>query len=202
MRPLSKIAVRLTRGQSMTLRGKYRLKNSPPVRLVIKRLATGALLALACPSRPKKALALYRDRWTIETLFANLKTRRFDLEATHLRQTGKLKTLVALLAIAVALAAKTGVAVKAVKTVPVKRHGRPAMSLFSVGLTSLKRLLARPDAGRDSIMFEHIIANRKLSKKGWATLLAAESSTVGIVSSCRQSVLVRPDSLFLYRTSL
>ena len=135
------------------------------LRLVIKRLATGALLALACPSRPKKALALYRDRWTIETLFANLKTRRFDLEATHLRQTGKLKTLVALLAIAVALAAKTGVAVKAVKTVPVKRHGRPAMSLFSVGLTSLKRLLARPDAGRDSIMFEHIIANRKLSKQ-------------------------------------
>ncbi len=45
------------------------------------------------------------------------------MEATHLRQPGKLETLIALLAIAI------------------------------------------PDAGQDSIMLEHIIANQKLSKQ-------------------------------------
>jgi hypothetical protein len=38
---------------------------SSPVRLVVTRLASGELLALACSGRPRHALARYRQRWTI-----------------------------------------------------------------------------------------------------------------------------------------
>jgi hypothetical protein len=53
---------------------------SAPVRLVITRLASGELLALACSSRARHALARYRQRWTIETMFGNLKTKGFALD--------------------------------------------------------------------------------------------------------------------------
>ena len=58
--------------------------SSPPVRLVIMRIASGELLAMACSSRRHHALARYRQRWTIETMFGNLKTKGFNLEDTHL----------------------------------------------------------------------------------------------------------------------
>jgi hypothetical protein len=48
------------------------------------RLPTGEFLALACSSKPYRALASYRQRWTIETLFANLRTKGFNLEDTHI----------------------------------------------------------------------------------------------------------------------
>jgi hypothetical protein len=35
------------------------------VRLVVMRLASGELLALACSGHPRHALATYRQRWTI-----------------------------------------------------------------------------------------------------------------------------------------
>ena len=41
---------------------------SASVRLVMTRLASGELLALACSGRARHALARYRQRWTIETI--------------------------------------------------------------------------------------------------------------------------------------
>ncbi len=130
----------------------------------MKRLSTGELLILASPSNPGRALAIYRDRWTIETLFANLKTRGFDLETTHISNPKKLATLVAILAIAVTLATKTGMAAKRVKPVSLKSHGRATVSTFAFGLTCLKRMFAMPDDTLDEAIFDHIIANRKRSK--------------------------------------
>ncbi len=158
--PITRIAHRLKPGRSMRLKGACHLKDGPPLRIVIMRLKSGELLALACSCRPARALALYRQRWTIETLFANLKTRGFDLETTHIANPKKLATLIAILAIATALAVKTGVAANAAKPVPIKSHGRAAVSLFSLGLATLKRLFAMPDRKNASIIFEHIISNR------------------------------------------
>src|ERR1019366_799941 len=73
-------------------------------------LASGELLALACSGSARHALARYRQRWTIETMFGNLKIKGFALEATHLIDPNKLCTLLALLAFAVTLTVKTVVA--------------------------------------------------------------------------------------------
>ena len=70
-----------------------RQKCSPAIRLVIMRLPTGEFLALACSATPRRALENYRQSWTIETLFANLKTKGFNLEDTHITDPDKLSTL-------------------------------------------------------------------------------------------------------------
>ena len=86
---IADIAKRLERGQKMIVKGWCRLGQnpafgSPAVRLVILRLQTGELLALACSGNPRRALENYRRRWTIETMFGNLKTKGFNMEDTHI----------------------------------------------------------------------------------------------------------------------
>jgi hypothetical protein len=160
---IAAIAKRLERGQKMIVKGWCRCGaagQSPAVRLVIMRLKTGELLALAASGNPRRALAEYRRRWTIETLFGNLKTKGFNLEDTHLTDPAKLSTLLAVLAMAVALCVKTGVAAARLKSIPIKKHGRKAVSLFALGLAALRKIFA---AG----MPEQIIAflNQLLSPK-------------------------------------
>jgi hypothetical protein len=105
------------------------------------RLKTGELLSIASRSRPQRALAIYRKRWKIETLFAALKTRGFNLESTHMVDPEKLSMLMAVLAMAASGAYKVGL--WAIKTKPrLKAHGRPARSLFALGLDALRKLFA------------------------------------------------------------
>jgi len=60
----------------------------------------GELLIIATNRRPKTALMDYRLRWGIETLFAALKSRGFNLESTHFCYAERLSKLMALLALA------------------------------------------------------------------------------------------------------
>lgn len=143
---LSVIALGLRAGQSKILKGWCRLgvkDDAPLVRLVLLRLGTGELLALACSGRPHCALHAYRARWTIESLFATLKTRGFNMEDTHITDHRKLSTLLAVLTLAVAIAIKTGHAAAQLAPIPRKTHGRKACSVFSLGLTKLRKLFAR-----------------------------------------------------------
>ena len=145
---IATIAQNLKPGESLVLKGPCRLgrgAKAPAIRLVILKLATGELLALATSATPRHALARYRARWRIECLFANLKSKGFDLEATHLTQLAKLSTLMALLALAVALAAKSGAAAHRQKPIPVKKHGRMAQSLFALGRAIFCKTLASSD---------------------------------------------------------
>ena len=149
--PISVIAQHLKVGDKMIVKGLCRLGRqdetlSSPVRLAITRLASGELLALACSGRARHALARYRQRWTIETMFGNLKTKGFALEATHLTDPHKLCTLLALLAFAVALTVKTGVAKARLHAIPIKKHGRRAWSLFALGLHTFRKIVAAASA--------------------------------------------------------
>ena len=160
---VAKIARSLKPGEKMTLKGLCRLgqgdaHNAPAVRLVILRLVTGELLALATSSSPRHALVRYRARWRIETLFGNLKTRGFNLEDTHLADPAKLSTLLALLALAVALSVKTGVAAQRLRPIPVKNHGRKAFSLFAHGLHALRKIFASADQGQVFVFLEKLLS--------------------------------------------
>ncbi|MFZ5617098.1 MAG: IS4 family transposase, partial [Pseudomonadota bacterium] len=147
--PIERIAQDLKRGERMTVKGLCRLgaggqdSSASHVRIVIMRLKTGELLALATNGRPGLALARYRARWKIETLFGNLKTRGFDLEATHITDPKKLETLLVIMSLAATLAAKTGAAAHEIRPIPDKAHGRRAVSLFALGLAVLRQLFAR-----------------------------------------------------------
>ena len=142
---IADIAAPLARGEKMIVKGWCRLGaagKSPALRLVIMRLKTGELLALAASANPRRALARYRRRWTIETLFGNLKTKGFNLEDTHITDRGKLSTLLAVLAMAAALCVKAGVAASRIKPIAIKAHGRMALSLFALGLAVWRKLFA------------------------------------------------------------
>ena len=161
--PLVHVARNLRVGQKMILKGSWRLGQneadaSPPARLIILRLESGELLSLATDKKPKTALARYRARWKIETLFAALKTRGFDLEATHITKPEKLALLVGVLAITAALAYKTGLWATKLKPTAIKKHGRLAKSIFRRGLETLKKLLANPDTSQIKNIFVGLLS--------------------------------------------
>jgi hypothetical protein len=140
-------AARLKPEDRLVLKGWWRIGScendaSPPVQIVVLRLKTGELLTIASRSRPTWALAIYRKRWKIETLFAALKTRGFNLEATHMVKAEKISTLMALLAMAASVACKVGLWALGKKRLRQKTHGRPARSLFAFGLDALRKLFA------------------------------------------------------------
>jgi hypothetical protein len=117
----------------MILKGRCRLgqnagPRSPLVRLVVMRLPTNELLALACSSKPHRALAAYRqvdDRNPVR----KSQNQGFNLEDTRITDPGKLSTLLAVLALTVTLCVKTGVAAARLRPIPIKKHGRRAWSL-------------------------------------------------------------------------
>jgi hypothetical protein len=158
---ISAIAKPLQRGQRMVIKDGCRLgqqAGSPLVRLVILRLKTGELLALACSEKPKRALQAYRHRWKIETMFANLKTKGFNMEDTRITDHDKLSTLMAVLALAVALAVKTGVAAAKLNPIPVKKHGRRAWSLFALGLLTLRKIFAVSSPAQVLVFLQQLLS--------------------------------------------
>ncbi len=112
-------------------------------RIVIMRLKTDELLVLAVSGvSTKRALALYKERWGIETLFSCLKKRGLGLESTHMSQPKKISTLIAVLALAFCMAFKTGRWVARHSPPARKNHGYRAVSLFALGLNALRKLFA------------------------------------------------------------
>ena len=109
------------------------------VYVVAIRLDDGELLIVATDRQPDTALADYRLRWGIETLFAALKTRGFNLESTHFTQAERLNKLVALLALAFCWAMLSGLWQHQLRPIPLKAHGRRAKSLFRYGCDFLRR---------------------------------------------------------------
>ena len=147
---IAEIAQNLRCKKRVIIKGPCRFGSNPGeaqvlVRIVIMRLPTGELLALACSSNPGRALKDYRCRWTIETMFGNFKTKGFNLEDTHITDPEKLSTLLVVLALAVALSIKNGVAMARLKPIPFKKHGRKAWSLFALGLHGLRKIFASAD---------------------------------------------------------
>lgn len=99
-------------------------------------------LLLVASHRPEKALACYGRRWEVETLFGALKSRGFDLEATHVSHADRLEKLLALLAFAFAWAHHVGEWLhETVAPVKKKTHGRASRSLFRHGLDLLQSVL-------------------------------------------------------------
>jgi len=162
---IADIAKHLEPGRKMVVKGWCRLgKNpasgSPTVRLVILRLKTGEFLALACSGRPRRALENYRRRWTIETMFGNLKTKGFNMEDTHITDREKLSTLLVVLALAVAMSIKTGVAAARLRPIPIKKHGRKAWSLFALGLYGFRKIFATAKTDQAFVFLKQLLSPR------------------------------------------
>ncbi len=102
------------------------------VHLSALRLEEGELLIVASSDAPQtEAFTAYRHRWDIETLFGALKSRGFDLEATHLTHPDRLSKLFALLALAFAWSLRTGEQLAQKKPIEVKKHSNAGSNPIS-----------------------------------------------------------------------
>lgn len=85
--------------------------------------------------RPEEAIADYKERWTIETMFKGLKSSGFNIEDTHMVHINRIEQLFGVVIIAYTWAYLVGIAanlkVKAIRTL---NNGRRAISLVKYGL--------------------------------------------------------------------
>ena len=105
-----------------------------------RKRADGELLILISNGPSPEMIEQYRRRWQIETLFGCLKSRGFDLEQTHLRDSERLEKLLGLLALAVCWSWLAGDKIRQTNSITIKKHGRRAKSIFRIGLDYLEQL--------------------------------------------------------------
>jgi len=110
----------------------------------VKRLDVDEWLIVASEVYAPHALVEYAQRWSIETLFAALKTHGFHLEDTHLTKPERLESLLGLLTLTTAWALHTGIWAHAQQPIRHKKTlNRPQFSLFRYGLDVLQRVVAK-----------------------------------------------------------
>lgn len=86
----------------------------------------------------KRALQIYRKRWGIENLFADSKTRGFNLEDTHITNPEKLSTLFGLVTLAITWAYRCATQTMGLKAIKRKTHKRRQKSWFRIGFDILR----------------------------------------------------------------
>ena len=150
-------------GQSRVLGARRRLGGSAsakarPVGVAAACLASGELLIVVTNAEPKEALATYALRWEIETLFAAMKTRGFNLEDTHMTNHERVSKLVAVLAIAFCWAHRVGDWLHEANPIRLKSHERPAKSIFRYGFDQIRRHLVNTPVIRQAIDPIHFLA--------------------------------------------
>ena len=121
------------------------------------RLARNEYVIVCAPVASESLLEDYARRWEIETLFGCLKTRGFCLEATHVTDTERLRKLLAVVALAFCWAHVTGAWLARHKPLPLKQHGRQAVSLFRHGFDHLRRILCNRTCKAERVALRVVI---------------------------------------------
>jgi len=87
---------------------------------------------------PKRAIGRYRQRWGVECLFGDMKTRGFNLEDTRLTNKAKINTLLVVLTLAMTWGYACATRVQKLKSIRRKTHGRREKSFFRIGYDALR----------------------------------------------------------------
>ena len=143
-------------GQTQVLR-KARILWGVPVFLSAKRLSRGEWLLIASDTLDYEALDHYALRWSIETLFAALKTHGFNFEDTHLTDPERVDRLLAVLTLTAMWAIHVGEWANEQRPIRQKATlGRPQYGLFRYGLDILHRTVAKLE--RFAEVFYHLLS--------------------------------------------
>lgn len=126
------------------------------------KMPDGELLIVAADELSGFAIKKYGMRWEIETLFACLKSKGFNFEATHITKPERIEKLLVLLTIAFCWAHKTGEWKHEHKPIEIKKHGRKAVSYFRYGLDMLRDIVLNGAQQADNFL-EHIVGFLNIS---------------------------------------
>lgn len=138
----SKLCRTLKVNQRMEFQRQRRLWNEA-VFVAACRKADGDQVIVISSERSEAILIEYGERWRLETLFGNLKTRGFRLEDTHLTDGERVSKLLSLLTLAGCWALLAGELESAATPVKIKKHGRAEKSIFRLGFDSLRNCFCR-----------------------------------------------------------
>lgn len=99
-------------------------------------------LILVSFNKPDRALAYYKERWQIETLFKGMKSSGFNIEDTHVTDLDRLEKLFLLTMLAFVWCYRIGDYIDhKIRPITIKKHGRRAVSVFKYGLDYLSECL-------------------------------------------------------------
>lgn len=111
-----------------------------PMNVTLTYTQDGEALILASNAGSvTKIQAGYRKRFRIECLFRALKTKGFKLESTHMTLHDHVERLLCLLTLTYVWCVLVGM----LQECPLKRHGRRAWSVVTLGLLTLVRLISQ-----------------------------------------------------------
>jgi hypothetical protein len=128
-------------GETLVLAGARKMTGTA-VYLSALRLDDGELLMVATPKPCVDAIETYALRWQIETLFGCLKSRGFNFEDTHVTDRRRIKRLLVVAVIAFCWAHRVGEWQHGqVRPIKIKKHQRPAKSIFRLGLDIINEAL-------------------------------------------------------------
>lgn len=109
------------------------------------RLLSGDYLIVVACDDSTQVMNDYAKRWKIEVLFESLKSRGFNFEDVNLKDKESLKRLLAILTIAFCWAYHIGAWLNEIKPIRIKKHQRPAKSVFRYGFDWIRHLLFNPE---------------------------------------------------------
>lgn len=109
------------------------------------RMPEGEYVIVVSDRQSNDVMEQYKKRWKIEVLFEALKSRGFNFEDTHLKDEKRLNTLFAVLAIAFCWAYHVGAWRHSIKPIRLKKHQRPAKSIFRYGFDWIRHALFNPE---------------------------------------------------------
>lgn len=117
-----------------------------------RRIRGADLIIIATNTgNPARALNAYRKRWGVECLFADAKTRGFNIEDTHLVDPGKISTMLAVLALAITWAYRCATQKMGRRAIARRTHGRREKSWFRIGFDTLRNwIIHHPDKAINS----------------------------------------------------
>ncbi len=104
----------------------------------VARRADATLIIVATNRKPRKALNAYRSRWQIECLFAETKTRGFNMEDTRLTKPAKLSMLLAVITLAMAWSLACATVLTGRHDIARASHGYRRKSCFRTGFDALR----------------------------------------------------------------
>lgn len=147
--PVSWLFNRLGVGESMhypkfvEINGRYCYLSATRSR---KRNEVPELLVIISFNRNEQSFINYRERWLVETLFKSMKSSGFNIEDTHLQDIRRIEKLLCLVMIALVWCYKVGDYLdRHVKSIPIKKHGHRAKSVFKYGLEYISNILFNAD---------------------------------------------------------
>jgi hypothetical protein len=115
------------------------------------RLPSGDYLIIVSHDESDQIMTDYAKRWKIEVLFQSLKERGFNFEDVNLKNEESLKLLFAVMVIAFCWAYHVGAWLNDQKPIRIKKHQRPAKSVFRYGFDLIRNTLFNPQDKQEEL---------------------------------------------------